>query len=221
MPEYIVKILMKEFVTYNVNRFIVEKPKNYKFIPGQATRVSINKLGWRDKKRPFTFTSLNDDKVLEFIIKSYPNDNVTDNLKDLKAGDELILREIFGSIKYKGHGCFIAGGTGITPFIAILRQLKEENKLEDNTLLFSNKTSKDIILEKELKDMLKHKTIFTLTRENNPNYNYGRINKIFIQKYIKDFNQYFYICGTMQFVVDMKKTLDDLSVAPEKVVIEI
>lgn len=220
--EHISKILMKEFVTHDTLRFIAEKPENYKFAPGQATEVSINKEEWKDKKRPFTFTSLSEDKVLEFTIKIYPTDGVTQHLSQLKAGDELILRDIFGSINYKGPGVFIAGGAGVTPFIAILRQLKEENKLGGNSLIFSNKLQKDIILEKEFKEMFGDKVIFTLTRENNPNYNHGYINKEFLQKHLKNFDidQHFYICGPMQFIVDIKKALDSLGVQPESVVIE-
>ncbi|MGC9309826.1 MAG: flavodoxin reductase, partial [Candidatus Nanoarchaeia archaeon] len=70
-----VKILMKEFVTHNVIRFILEKPANYEFKPGQATLVSIDMDGWQEEKRPFTFTSLNNDLILEFTIKIYPEHN--------------------------------------------------------------------------------------------------------------------------------------------------
>jgi len=42
MEEHIVKILKTEQVTHDVRRFQVEKPAGYKFIPGQATEVSVN-----------------------------------------------------------------------------------------------------------------------------------------------------------------------------------
>jgi len=215
-----VKILMTEFVTHDTMRFITEKPSNYKFVPGQATEVSINKEGWKDKKRPFTFTSLNGDKVLEFTIKIYSTDGVTEHMKELKAGDELILHDVFGKINYQGPGVFIAGGAGVTPFIAILRDLKEKNQLQGNTLIFSNKFQKDIILEKEFKEMLGDKATFILTREKVEGYGHGKITKELLQKYIDNFDKHFYICGPMQFIVDIKKVLDDLGVKPESVVIE-
>ena len=208
-----VKILMIEFLTHNIKRFIVEKPENYKFIQGQATEISINKSNWEDKKRPFTFTSLNKDLVLEFMIKRYiEHGGVTNELHKLKSGDELILRDVWGTINYKGPGFFIAGGTGINPFIAIFRQLQEENKLGDNKLIFSNKTSEDIILEKELKNMFKDKLILTLTEEKKENYRYGRINEEFLKKYITDFNQNFYICGPRKFTRDIKEILEKLEI---------
>src|SRR5688572_6994969 len=149
--EHIIKIKAIEQVTHDVKRFQCKKPEGYSFAPGQATEVSIKKKGWEEERRPFTFTSLNEFPDLEFTIKIYSDHpGVTNELNTLQTGDELIIGDVWGAIEYKGLGYFIAGGAGITPFIAILRQLKKENKLEGNKLFFSNKTNQDIILEKEL-----------------------------------------------------------------------
>jgi len=59
--EEIVKIKSVGNVTHNVKKFVVEKPSGYEFTPGHATEVSINKENWKEEKRPFTFTSLNED----------------------------------------------------------------------------------------------------------------------------------------------------------------
>jgi ferredoxin-NADP reductase len=66
-----VKIIAIIPVTHNVNHYKVEKPKGFKFTPGQAIDLTINQPKWKDKKNPFTFTSLNSDPYLEFTIKSY------------------------------------------------------------------------------------------------------------------------------------------------------
>ena len=71
MPKHIVKILDTAFVTHNVKRFQVEKPRNYSFTPGQATELALRKTGWKDEARSFNFTSLPESKTLEFIIKIY------------------------------------------------------------------------------------------------------------------------------------------------------
>ena len=215
---------MTEFVTHDVKRFIVEKPKDYDFIPGQATEISINKPNLKNKKRPFTFTSLNNDLVLEFTIKIYNDHNgVTKELGKLNSGDELIIGDPFGTINYKGKGVFIAGGAGITPFIAILRNLKNQEKLKENKLIFSNKTSKDIILEKELKNMFEKNLILILTQElnkENQDYQYMRINENFLKNNIKDFNQNFYICGPKKFVEDIKNYLKKLGAKIQALVFE-
>lgn len=220
--KHIVRVLECGYATHNVRYFIVEKPQNYSFSPGQATKIAINTPELKDQKRSFTFTSLPENPYLEFTIKMYSDheDGVTKHFKEIKEGDEIILHDIFGTINYKGPGVFIAGGAGITPFIAILRMLRKQGKIAGNTLIFSNKTSKDIILEHELKNMLKEKCIFTLTRENNSNYLNQRINESFLRENIKDLSQNFYICGPTRMVGELTSILQKLGVIAESIVVE-
>src|SRR5947199_6755341 len=118
--EYTVQILSIDQLTHNVRQFRLQKPQGYAFVPGQATEVSINKEGWEAEKRPFTFTGLNEDPYLEFTIKCYTDHpGVTNELSKLNNGDELIIGDVWGAISYQGEGYFIAGGAGITPFLAI------------------------------------------------------------------------------------------------------
>jgi ferredoxin-NADP reductase len=70
-----------------------------------------------------------------------------------------------GAIEYKGEGVFIAGGAGVTPFIAILRQLQAENKIANNKLILLIKDRKRYNSEKEFNDMLGKNFINTLTDE--------------------------------------------------------
>ena len=110
MEEHIVIILNIDKVTHNVKRFQIEKPEGYSFNPGQATEVSINTLALRNEKRPFTFTCLNSESYLEFTIKIYPeHKGITNELSKLKPGSELIIRDVWGDIAFKGEGVFIAG----------------------------------------------------------------------------------------------------------------
>src|SRR5205085_5943733 len=167
--------------------------------------------GWKEEKRPFTFTSLNEWPYIEFTIKIY-NDHkgVTNELGSLKPGDELIVRDVWGAIAYKGEGYFIAGGAGITPFIAILRQLKKDNKIGSNQLYFSNRTENDIILHEELDEMLGKNAHYIITDTDNPKYKKTFINKEFLQSEIKDFKKPFYICGPDKMVSDLSNTLTSL-----------
>ena len=192
MEEHIVKILSMKDVTHNVRSFQFEKPAGFKFEPGQATEVSINKEKWRDEKRPFTFTSLNEWPHLEFTIKMYKDhDGVTNQLGTLKPGDELIIRDVWGAIAYKGEGYFIAGGAGITPFIAILRQLKRDKKVNSNELFFSNKTTADIILHQELDEILGNNAHYIITDENNQQLGRKYIDREFLISEVKNFKNLF------------------------------
>jgi ferredoxin-NADP reductase len=219
--EQVIKIKKIIERTHDVRSYRCEKPKNYHFIPGQATEVSISKEGWLDEKRPFTFTSLNKDEDLEFTIKSYfDHPGVTNELHKLKEGDELIVRDVWGAIEYKGPGYFIAGGAGITPFIAIFRQLHEDGKIEDNKLFFSNKTDKDIILENEFNSILGKNVVHVITNDANSKYVTGFINEDFLRENVEDFSKKFYLCGPPKMVEVMQETLSRLGASPDTVVFE-
>lgn len=221
MEMHIVKIISVDSVTHDVKRFVIHKPDGYKFVPGQATEVSVNTLALHNEKRPFTFTGLNGNEHLEFIIKIYDShDGVTKELGHLKRGDELIIRDAWGAIQYKGEGVFIAGGAGITPFIAILRQLNSENKIGRNKLIFSNKMANDIILASEFKEMLGDNFINTLTDEKKQDYEQGMIDTAFLKEKISDFSQHFYVCGPPPFVVAISKALASLGAEADAVVFE-
>jgi len=219
--EHVVKILSAENVTHNVKRFKLSKPKNYSFIPGQATDIVINQPEWIEERRPFTFTSLNDWDNLEFTIKIYDDhEGVTNQLGKSQAGDELIVHDVYGAINYKGEGVFIAGGAGITPFIAILRQLQKDNKLGNNKVIFSNRTIEDIILKYEFEEMLGDNFINVITEEQTSQYENRRIDESYLKEKIKDLSQYFYICGPDPMVESISKDLEKLGVNKEKIVIE-
>ncbi len=221
MGKYLVKILDAEFINLNTKRFIIEKPDAYEFIPGQGTEVAINLPEWKDQFRPLTFTNLNSQKYLEFIVKIYTDrKGVTHQLGKTNAGAELIIGEPFGAINYKGPGIFLAGGSGITPFIAIFRDLYKNNKLRGNKLIYSNQTVEDVILFPELQKMLHKDMINFFSHENKIGFAAHRIDRDFLIAAIKDFSQYFYLCGPLSFVKDLSALLLDLGANIESLVVE-
>ncbi len=221
MAEHKVKILAIESVTHNVKSLKVEKPKGYSFIPGQATDVAINKPDFVDQKRSFTFTALNDWDHLEFTIKIYNDHNgVTKEIGKLKRGDELIIDDPWGAINYKGEGTFIAGGAGVTPFIAILRDLKNKNELKSNKLIFANKTSKDIILKNEFERLLGNNFINILSDEKTDQYKFGFITKEFLQSVLNNLDQFFYLCGPDPMIELVEKILGELNADKNSIVKE-
>jgi ferredoxin-NADP reductase len=219
-PPYIVKILKTNFVTHNVKCFTVEKPEDYEIKEGQAIEVRINKPEWNTKERPFTPTNTQEELVLEFTIKSYPeHEGVTKELHELNPGDELIINKPFDTFEYKGPGTFIAGGTGITPFIALLRKIAKENpeKLKENRLIFANKKYEDIIYEKELINLLGNNVTFVLSQESYYDYEKIKIDKQYLQRQNLDDSKYFYICGPPGFTNSMVGILLDLGIDGGKI----
>ena len=221
MEEHIVKILNVDKVTHNVKRFQIEKPEGYSFNPGQATEVSINTLALRNEKRPFTFTCLNSESYLEFTIKIYPeHKGITNELSKLKPGSELIIRDVWGDIAFKGEGVFIAGGAGITPFISIFRDLKSKDKIGGNMLVYANKTKNDIILESELKHMLGDSFLNILSDEKNKGYFHGFITEEFLKTNIPVHYKNYYLCGPPLMMEAVLKQLSNLGVGDKFITME-
>lgn len=222
MEEHIVKIISIKQVTHDVKRFRIVKPKGYSFLAGQATEVSINTPVLKNEKRPFTFTCLNNASYLEFTIKIYPSHKgVTNELGKLKTGDELIIRDVWGAITYKGKGVFIAGGAGVTPFISIFRDLETKNEIPGNLLVFANKTKADIILENEFKKLLGKAFINILSDEKTEGYFYGRIDEIFLKANIAGYDKRFYVCGPPPMMDAVMKQLSGLGVAENSITLEL
>jgi len=221
VEQHNVKIVSIKHATHDVLRIFTEKPRHFHFMPGQAANVSINKEGWQTKKRPLTFTSVPDQDYLEFTVKTYPSHKgVTNELLNLKTNDELILHDIFGEIKYRGEGVFIAGGAGVTPFISIIRYLYSNDQTGNNRLIFANKTKADIILEGEFKKILGNNFINILSDEKVKGYANGQITADFIKAKSGGLNKIFYICGPPPMMDSVKKQLADLNVDDSLIVME-
>jgi propane monooxygenase reductase subunit len=215
-----VKILEIADLTHNVRRYTLEKPAGFSFAPGQATDVSLDEDGWRDNKHPFTFTALPDAPTLEFTIKSYfatGGDVLTERLYGYQPGQSLVIREPWGTITYKGPGVFIAGGAGVTPFIAILRDLHHQRKMDGHTLIVSNRTEADIILRDEFEAFRGLETIWTVTDDAASGLFHERIDAAFLKAHLKDFARNIYLCGPDDMVKQLRGTLKELGASVENV----
>ena len=118
------------------------------------------------------------------------------------------------------EGVFIAGGAGVTPFIAILRNLKNKNEIGNNKLIFANNYAVDIILKDEFEQMLGRNFINILSNEKIEGYAYGFITKEFLKYNIDDTNKMFYICGPPPMMDAVELSLHNLGVKTDQIVKE-
>lgn len=217
----LVKILTIDNATHDVVHITTEKPKNMSFVPGQAVDVSLSTSPWENELRAFTFTSLPTDNHLEFFIKTYSDHKgVTEQIGKLKTNDTLCIGDVFGDIQYKGEGVFIAGGAGITPFIAILKDLEKQHKIGNNKLIFANKTSNDIIAPKFFSNILGNNFINVLSEEKKDGFENGYITKNIIKAQIETSNSYFYLCGPPPMMDAVLKQLQELGIEESHIVKE-
>ena len=94
------------------------------------------------------------------MIKSYPNGNISKHVTTLKIGDTIAVRGPKGQMCYQPnmarHIGMIAGGSGITPMLQIIRGIvrgRVSNGGTDRTkvdLIFANVNEEDILLREDL-----------------------------------------------------------------------
>ncbi|RAR02113.1 YWTD domain-containing protein [Stemphylium lycopersici] len=173
--------------------------------------------------RSYTPTSSNADRGrLELTIKIYDGGKLTPYLSKLNIGDKVEIRGPKGEMKYhknlvKDLG-MIAGGTGITPMLQIIRRICEDPRDNTNvTLLYANKTEADILLKDQLDRFAAENERFTVHHVlSNPSESWqgekGRIGKQLIDKYMpKPAGRHskVLLCGPDPMVESMVKHLQE------------
>ncbi|WP_306118840.1 MULTISPECIES: FAD-binding oxidoreductase [unclassified Roseitalea] len=205
----------------NVYQYDLERPEGFDFEPGQWAHVAIDKPGWEEAERPFSFTGLPDWDRLQFMIKSYPDKgDVTKQLARLVVGDRLIVGAPHGSIRYRGPGVFIAGGAGVTPFVPILRALDRDDALAGHRLFLANKRTRDIFPHNVLDTMAGLDVMHVLSHERITEHAHGMIDRQFLSRYVDDLSQTFYVCGPPQMAEDVRATLVEMGADPDALVVD-
>ena len=211
-----VRILEMTKLNHDVIQFHLEKPEGYNFAAGQAIELTLD-TGEKRGPAPFTFTGLNSWKNLELTIKIYEEHHgLTAALRRMSPGDKVIISDPWDSFTNKGPGVFIAGGAGITPFIALLRQLHVEGRVANSQLLFFNKTSSDVFLHTELKRLLGPRYVDVITRGEDGSKNHD-VTEEALRRHINKVNQPFYLCGPPGFVEAIQQQLVKIGATEELV----
>lgn len=198
-----------EELSHNVKLFRTEKPNNYDIKPGEAVQVSIDKPDLEGKKRPLSFTSLNPEPYLEFIVQILQDEgDITREMDKLKVSEQLVIEDPWQAVQYKGPGIFVAYGIGITAFVAVLRRLREDDELEGHRLILAAKGEEDLILQDEFEAMFGRDFIRALPGKSDGDDMTNPVDRDFLKEHAEEFDQNFYICGPPEFVDEVQGHLE-------------
>jgi ferredoxin-NADP reductase len=198
------------------------RPEGFDFLPGQHALFYINK----DGARPFTMTSSPlDRRLIEFGIKRVGD--FTSKMFNLKKGDEVEITGPLGTFFFeeeiKDDLVFIAGGSGITPFISMMRYIEDKNLKNKITLIYSVKKSDEIMflgeIERIKENGIINKVVYTVTGED-PEWDgeRGRISERIIKGNVTDpKNKVYFICGPPEFEKAVSGILRDLQIRRKRV----
>jgi cytochrome-b5 reductase len=144
---------------------------------------------------------------------------MSQHLNNLKIGDTILMKGPKGSLEYLGKGAFtitkrgesteyrkkkigmVAGGTGITPMLQIIRAiLKDPEDRTEIWLIFANQTEEDILLRKELEAIPSDRFHLWYTVDRPPEnwkYSSGFINTAMCREHLPPSGKdtMLYVCG--------------------------
>jgi len=111
--------------------------------------------------RSYTPISSDENKgYFDLLIKSYPTGNISKHMASMKVGQTLKVKGPKGAMVYRPNLVkrfgMIAGGTGITPMLQIIRAIirgRPKHGGTDDTevdLIFANVNQEDILLKEDL-----------------------------------------------------------------------
>ncbi|HJX06341.1 MAG TPA: FAD-dependent oxidoreductase, partial [Candidatus Nanoarchaeia archaeon] len=139
-----------------------EMEKEVSFKPGQFFYINLKNPPYTDKEgnmRHFSIVNAPSQKGVIQMATRITQSAFKRSLYEIPLGSEVDIHDIMGAFLLPSdsskHAVFIAGGIGITPFISMLRHVKEE-KLDYNiTLFYSNRNKESTAFYEELQDLNK------------------------------------------------------------------
>jgi glycine betaine catabolism B len=203
------------------------------FDPGMFAMVSGLDVttGQRYVARAYSIASDPSSQNIEFFVIKEPThgDHIgKSHFADVKIGDPFLLRGPNGQFRFDpakdNKVLFIAGGTGLAPFMSMLRHMKIVGAQTDVNMLYSVKFPTEIIRKDELNaypQQLKLKMTVTVTRPAEGDGwtgQTGHIDAAMIEKIVPDFAERMcYVCGPLLFVKAVKDALTALNVPAPRI----
>ncbi len=215
-----------------VIRFKPEDGQPNNFDPGMFMMLSgLDAAGNRYVARALSIASDPSAADMEFFIIKNPTHGEhigRSHFVDAAVGDAFMFRGPNGQFRFDpakdSKILFVAGGTGVAPFMSMLRHMRVIGAKNDVVMLYSVKYPAEIIRKKEMEELaivLGIKLTVTVTRPASGDGwtgQTGHVDQNMIQKCAPDFAERMcYICGPLPFVKAAKDLLTLLNVKPERI----
>lgn len=226
--QYRAKLLTRRIAAKETTLLILEKPKNFKFTPGQYLDIGIVNSGLDEYER-FRSLSIGSVPTDDFLLLAYRNrsSEFKKAVERLPIGSNLEIQGPFGRfILYPGEQpvVFLAGGIGVVPFLSIIQSVTLSKSKRRLYLFYSNSNFKESAFLNELKAQERENPFFklipTLTSQDTKDWQgeRGYIDSKMLKKYLTEVkNTLFYIAGTPDMVMDLRFMVTSLGVDPSQI----
>jgi len=178
-------------------------------------------------KRPYSIASAPHMPYIELCIKLVKGE-LTGRLENMGKGAIVGMDDPVGPVRYNDEekAAFIAGGTGISLMISILRHIAHRQLKGEFILFYSARRKENILYREELEKLQKKnpaiKVVVTLTREEEEwGGEKGRLCHEMLKRYISEPKEFtWWLCGPMGMLKAMRECLASAGVEPKKIHME-
>lgn len=226
--------IIQETSSAKTIRFVAVEGNLPPFEAGQYINIFVDVKGIRTS-RPYSISSSPAQTAYYDITIRRVDDGFVSNylLDEVKPGDELVSSGPSGVFHYNPifHGddlVFIAGGSGITPFMSMMQEVADKNLSTRRIhLIYGCRDHCDVIFQDRINAIVsRHPNIsFTLVVSDPPENYQGRTGFItakLLQELLGDLSQKtFYLCGPELMYNFFLKELDKLGIRKKQIRVEV
>ena len=213
--------------------FKTTRDMSFRFKNGEFAMIGLE-IDGKPLLRAYSVVSTNHEDHLEFLSIKVPNGPLTSKLQHIKVDDEIIINSkptgtLVCDYLLPGRNLFLfSTGTGLAPFMSIVRDPETYEKFEKIILTHTVRTSKELAY-KDLLTNLNNDEIYSEVTKNNFIYfntvtrekwdNEGRITnwikentlwkKVGVESFKPEIDRVM-ICGSEEMTFDLKKIFEKL-----------
>jgi CDP-4-dehydro-6-deoxyglucose reductase, E3 len=222
-------VSFNRMVTPTVFELGFETTPSFEFKAGQFVSVVVPGAGpqGRDLRRAYSIASTPGKNPIELCIKLVEGGPGTQYLYKQKPGDQFKVWAPYGDFVYKHkadrHVCFIATGTGLAPFRAMV--LSKEYQAQppvSATCLFGVRSPEELLYEKELSQLKGLKWVPAISQPADQWHGFkGRVTDYLKTMDHPWMNSDYYLCGNGGMITEVKAFLQAKGITKDSIYQEI
>ena len=207
------KVTEVEHYTDRLFRFKTERPSSFRFTAGEFTMIG---MGDNDITRAYSITSGPYDEELEFYSIKVPNGPLTSRLQNISIGDEIEVGNkptgtlTLANLELGGDLWMLATGTGIAPFISLLKDPETYDSFDYIRVIWSVREQAELLSYHSFLQDLDIEYLPIITQDPEYPFENKRITKLMEEGMLineNPANNKVMICGSMSFNNDVKEIL--------------
>lgn len=197
----------------------VDNPDALVFLPGQYVNISIPDT---NETRSYSFSSMPSTKEAEFVVRNIPNGKMSTFLSDIaQIGQEIDFEGPFGSFYLRPivrPTLFLAGGTGIAPFLSMLKSLEVSGAHHPINMVYGVTNDADLIEIEKLEEVKKNHAWFDyctcVASDDSSHERKGYVTSHVEAEWLNDGDVDVYLCGPLAMVDAVSNWLGTSSLKP-------